>query len=45
MIRADIPEANYGANIQVKIPMPRAAVSVTTEQGATATGQVGKRLT
>ncbi len=31
MIRADIPESNYGANVHVKIPMPRNAVSVTTE--------------
>jgi hypothetical protein len=31
MIRADIPESNYGANVQVRIPMPRSAISVTTE--------------
>ena len=31
MVRADIPESNYGANVQVKIPMPRGAVAVTTE--------------
>lgn len=30
-IRADIPESNYGANVQVKVPMPRGAVAVTTE--------------
>lgn len=31
MIRSDIPESNYGANVQIKIPMPRSAISVTTE--------------
>lgn len=36
MIRADIPESNYGANVQVRIPMPRSAVSVTTELVGTA---------
>jgi hypothetical protein len=30
-IRADIPESNYGANVQVRVPMPRAAVAVATE--------------
>jgi len=31
MIRADIPESNYGANVQVRVPMPRSAIAVTTE--------------
>ena len=56
MIRADIPESNYGANVQVRIPMPRSAVSVTTElvgtggtggpaaAGLTTSGQVRKNV-
>jgi hypothetical protein len=41
MIRADIPEANYGANVQVKVPMPRGATTVSTELNPAAVGQVG----
>jgi hypothetical protein len=56
MIRADIPESNYGANVQVRIPMPRSAISVTTElvgaggvggpaaAGLAASGQVRKQI-
>jgi AP-4 complex subunit mu-1 len=40
MIRADIPESNYGANVQVKVPMPRSTVSATTELTGSAPGQV-----
>ncbi len=45
-MRADIPESNYGANVSVKIPMPRAAVAVTTELvggGANSGGSAGAR--
>jgi hypothetical protein len=56
MIRADIPESNYGANVQVRIPMPRSTVSVTTElvgtggtggpaaAGLATSGQVRKKV-
>ncbi|TFJ87250.1 hypothetical protein NSK_001582 [Nannochloropsis salina CCMP1776] len=33
MIRADIPESNYGANVQVRVPMPRSAIA-TSEYNA-----------
>jgi len=31
MIRADIPEANHGTNVQVRIPVPRCTTSATAE--------------
>jgi AP-4 complex subunit mu-1 len=31
MIRADIPEGNHGTNVAVRIPVPRATVSASTE--------------
>ena len=33
-IRADIPEGNYGSNVTVRMPLPRATVSATVEFGA-----------
>mmetsp|Transcript_81868 Transcript_81868/g.163489 ORF Transcript_81868/g.163489 Transcript_81868/m.163489 type:complete len:500 (+) Transcript_81868:83-1582(+) len=32
-VRADIPEAHYGANVVVRIPLPRATLGVTTDLG------------
>lgn len=31
MVRAEIPEANHGANVSIRIPMPRAAVNANCE--------------
>jgi AP-4 complex subunit mu-1 len=38
-IRADIPETNYGANVVVTIPVPKATSSVTSELGTGVVGQ------
>ncbi len=32
-VRADIPEANYGANVVIRFPTPRTAATVTPELG------------
>jgi len=41
-IRADIPEANYGGNVVVTLPVPNNAQTVTTELGMGVTGQTSE---
>jgi len=41
-IRADIPEQNYGGNVVVQLPVPKAAQNVATKLGPGAVGQVAE---
>jgi AP-4 complex subunit mu-1 len=40
-VHADIPEGNHGANVTVRIPVPRGTISATIEHNADAGGSSG----
>lgn len=43
-VRSDIPEQNYGGNVQISCAMPKNAASVSTELGSQVTGQAAEYL-
>jgi len=43
-VRADVPEQNYGGNVQITCMMPKGTASVSNELGAAATGQTAEYL-
>jgi len=43
-VRADIPEQNYGGNVQIACAMPKSAASVSTSLGSSLTGQSAEYL-
>mmetsp|Transcript_89439 Transcript_89439/g.276681 ORF Transcript_89439/g.276681 Transcript_89439/m.276681 type:complete len:446 (-) Transcript_89439:140-1477(-) len=43
-VRAEIPEQNYGGNVQISCAMPKTAASVSTELGSQMTGQSAEYL-
>mmetsp|Transcript_13228 Transcript_13228/g.39394 ORF Transcript_13228/g.39394 Transcript_13228/m.39394 type:complete len:439 (+) Transcript_13228:109-1425(+) len=38
-VRADVPEANYGSNVQITVPCPRATIGASATALGTAAGQ------
>eukprot|EP00747_Dinoflagellata_sp_TGD_P071407 gnl/TRDRNA2_/TRDRNA2_157018_c0_seq1.p1 gnl/TRDRNA2_/TRDRNA2_157018_c0~~gnl/TRDRNA2_/TRDRNA2_157018_c0_seq1.p1 ORF type:complete len:442 (+),score=90.81 gnl/TRDRNA2_/TRDRNA2_157018_c0_seq1:80-1405(+) len=43
-VRADIPEQNYGGNVQISCMLPKSTASASTELGASTTGQAAEYL-
>jgi AP-4 complex subunit mu-1 len=38
-VRADIPDTNYGANVRIEFPVPKATATVSTSLGSAGQGQ------
>lgn len=43
-VRSDIPEQNYGGNVQISCAMPKGTASVSTELGSQLSGQAAEYL-
>lgn len=41
-IRADMPETNYGANVLVRVPVPKATATISLDTGTVAQGQLAE---
>ena len=42
LVRADVPEANYGSNVTVSVPMPKSCAGVSCEMPPGAVGQTAE---